>query len=703
MRAARLEWLSWVVEAVRRHVDRHGHRMVQASGTLSNLYVSLDEAKALLDPTQRSASPDAAAAAFAAFVAGEPSDEAAPWTRLQARFRLSDAELRLLLLAAAPALSVDLARLYTFAWADFAIKRPSVGFLCELAADAPEDAPALMAAFAPEARLVRHRLIEVRDEPAWGSPTPRLHRGVVVVDAVVELLRSGRPPAALPHAMLGACRVYAPTEAPAREALSLPEGYPAELEHLVARATHPASGGRPRLLMVGPLGSGRRSALAAALAVRGQGVMTVDLMRLPEAPEAFADALAEAGREALLRRSALVLRGDLLFDESERWARVAPQFARLVDQHEGVVAITARAPVTRLHRDLREVYDLTLSVPAAIEQRAVWERALHDAAWPLEADLAARLARRFTVSPGVVRAAVDEARARTALTARGEPLPPLTLDVVAQAVRRRLDHALSAVAEPYTTTLRWDDVVLGPEVIETLREILAQARNREKVFDDWGFRRKLSYGRGLACLFSGAPGTGKTMMAGIIARELGQEIYRVDLARVVSKWVGETEKNLARVFDEAESAQVILLFDEADSLFSSRTEVKGANDRFANMEINYLLQRMESYDGMTILTTNFEKSIDEAFKRRLRFRLHFPVPDAEQRTRLWRSMLPPEAAVSDDLRFEALGKKFTLSGGNIKNAAVRAAFYAVEEGGVITQALLERAATAEAREMGRLI
>ena len=184
MRAARLKWLSWIVEAVRRHVDRHGHRMVQASGTLNNLYVSLDEAKALLDSPERSASPDAAAAAFAAFVAGEASDEAAPWTRLQARFRLSDAELRLLLLAAAPALSVDLARLYTFAWADFAIKRPSVGFLCELAADAPEDAPALMAAFVPEARLVRHRLIEVRDEPAWGSPTPRLHRGVVVVDAV---------------------------------------------------------------------------------------------------------------------------------------------------------------------------------------------------------------------------------------------------------------------------------------------------------------------------------------------------------------------------------------------------------------------------------------------------------------------------------------------------------------------------------------
>ncbi|MFZ4739260.1 MAG: ATP-binding protein [Bradymonadia bacterium] len=718
----RLGWMAWIYDAVRRHIVRHGHRMVQASGTLSNLYVSLHEARALLGPGVVPEPPpmpplpgrpprggpfegaeDPAAVAFATFAAQLTGQDSTPWDRLHARFRLTDAELRLLLCAAAPSLSIDLARLYTFAWADFAVKRPTVGFLCELAADAPGDATHLAGLFGPESRLVRHRLVELRDESTWGAPTPVLHRAVVVAEPVVELLRSGRPPHTMPHRVLNACRARSAAEAPARDSLTLPAPFLEDLEHVVARAVHPTSAGRPRLLLVGPAGSGRRSALASLLGPRGYGTVTVDLERLPESPEAFAEELAEAGREALLRRSALVLRGDTLFDLTERWTAVAAHFARLVDQHEGVVAITARVPVTSLHREVRDLYDLALVVPATSEQRVVWRRALEGLNWPLEPDLAEKLARRFTVSPGIVRVAVDEARARAAVGARGAELPPLTVDLVAQAVRRRLDHALSAVAEPYTTTLSWDDVVLAPEVLETLREILSQARNREKVFDDWGFRRKLSYGRGLACLFSGAPGTGKTMMAGIMARELGQEIYRVDLARVVSKWVGETEKNLARVFDEAESAQVILLFDEADSLFSTRTEVKGSNDRFANMEINYLLQRMESYDGMTILTTNFEKSIDEAFKRRLKFRLHFPVPDADLRTQLWRSMLPTQATVADDVRFEFLGKKFTMSGGNIKNAVVRAAFYAAEGEGVITHALLERAATAEAREMGRLV
>ena len=323
--------------------------------------------------------------------------------------------------------------------------------------------------------------------------------------------------------------------------------------------------------------------------------------------------------------------------------------------------------------------------------------------WPTEPELATRLARRFSVSPAVVTQSVDEARTRLEHASRGQAKTPLTLEHLAVAIRRRLDHALSQVADPYVTTLGWGDVVLTAEVEGLLREIIAQAKNRELVYDTWGFRRKLSYGRGLACLFSGAPGTGKTMMAGVLARELGQEIYRVDLSRVTSKWVGETEKNLAKVFDEAESAQVILLFDEADSLFSNRTEVKGSNDRFANMEVNYLLQRMESFDGMTILTTNFEKSIDEAFKRRLKFRVHFPVPDLEQRTRLWQSMIPPGAPLHEDVRYEVIAKKFTLAGGTIKNAALRAAFYAAEEGTDITQALLERAATAEAREMGRLV
>jgi SpoVK/Ycf46/Vps4 family AAA+-type ATPase len=193
------------------------------------------------------------------------------------------------------------------------------------------------------------------------------------------------------------------------------------------------------------------------------------------------------------------------------------------------------------------------------------------------------------------------------------------------------------------------------------------------------------------------------MMAGIVAAELGRDIYRIDLSRVASKWVGETEKNLARVFDEAEKAQVVLLFDEADSLFSQRTGIQSANDRFANMEVNFLLQRMEAFDGISILTTNFATSIDDAFQRRLRFRLTFPMPNAELREQLWRSMLPAEAATAPDIDFGRLAARFELSGGHIKNALVRAAFLAAAEGSPIAHDHVHRAAVAEASEIGQAV
>jgi len=193
------------------------------------------------------------------------------------------------------------------------------------------------------------------------------------------------------------------------------------------------------------------------------------------------------------------------------------------------------------------------------------------------------------------------------------------------------------------------------------------------------------------------------MMSGVLAQTLGREIYRVDISRAVSKWVGEAEKNLALAFDEAERGQLILLFDEADALFSKRTKQQSSHDRFANMEINYLLQRMEAYDGMTILTSNKEKAIDEAFKRRIKFKVTFPMPDAKLRELLWRSMIPDTVRVEDDIAYDYLGEEFEMAGGHIKNAVLRAAFYAAEDDNVIKMEHLYQAALQEAREMGMVV
>jgi len=192
------------------------------------------------------------------------------------------------------------------------------------------------------------------------------------------------------------------------------------------------------------------------------------------------------------------------------------------------------------------------------------------------------------------------------------------------------------------------------------------------------------------------------LLAGVIARELGLDLYQVDLSKVMSKWIGETERNLSTIFDAAEDGQVVLLFDEADSLFAKRTEVKTSVDRYANMEVNYLLQRLDSFEGIAILTTNFGNAIDPAFKRRLTYRMTFPFPDEEMREQLWRSLIPPQVPVQGKLDFTGLSQRFRLSGGYIRNAALRAAFLAAEEGSSLTHEHLERAIRMEFREIGKL-
>jgi SpoVK/Ycf46/Vps4 family AAA+-type ATPase len=227
-------------------------------------------------------------------------------------------------------------------------------------------------------------------------------------------------------------------------------------------------------------------------------------------------------------------------------------------------------------------------------------------------------------------------------------------------------------------------------------------RERSLILEKWGFQRHLGISRGVSALFSGEPGTGKTMAASVLASELGLELVRIDLSAVVSKFVGETEKNLARIFDEAQDAHAMLLFDEADSLFGKRTELKSAQDRFANLEVNYILQRMETFDGISVLTTNAENAIDPALQRRLNFRIRFPEPEAEERERLWRQLLPPAAGVGE-LDFGALAERFEMTGGYIKNAVVRAAVIAARAGRGLSAEDLWSGAHHEYAEMGKVM
>jgi SpoVK/Ycf46/Vps4 family AAA+-type ATPase len=273
---------------------------------------------------------------------------------------------------------------------------------------------------------------------------------------------------------------------------------------------------------------------------------------------------------------------------------------------------------------------------------------------------------------------------------------------IAAGVTAVLDDRLAGLATRLRVSQVSSDLVLPDDQATALAESVARIRGRTTVMERWGFAEKVGKGVGVAALFSGPPGTGKTMAAQLIAKTLGVAIYQVDLSKIVSKWIGETERNLAQLFDAAEAGHAILLFDEADALFGKRTDVRTSNDRHANQETNYLLQRLESFTGICILTTNHDTAIDQAFLRRLSVHVRFDIPELEERRLLWRAMLPKDAPVAANLELDVLARTFVMSGGYIKNAVVRAAFLAADTTGVIDGELLARAAHLEYEAMGKI-
>ncbi len=278
----------------------------------------------------------------------------------------------------------------------------------------------------------------------------------------------------------------------------------------------------------------------------------------------------------------------------------------------------------------------------------------------------------------------------------------LSLDDIYRAIHTISSPSLNFYARKIKHHYGWDDIVLPPDKKRQLKEICNYIKFKHLVYYHWGYERKLALGKGLNILFSGPSGTGKTMAADVIAGELGLELYRIDLSLIVSKYIGETEKNLQKVFNEASSGNLILFFDEADALFGKRTEVKDAHDRYANLETNYLLQKMEEHEGIIILATNLSKNMDEAFLRRMHFTVEFPFPDERHRELIWKKTFPERAPLSDDIDFKFLAERLKLSGGNIKNIALTAAFYAAEEGTDIEMRHIIFATKREFQKMGKL-
>jgi SpoVK/Ycf46/Vps4 family AAA+-type ATPase len=490
---------------------------------------------------------------------------------------------------------------------------------------------------------------------------------------------------------------------------------------MLAEQAHASN--RPlRFYFQGRPGTGKRQAAEAVAGQLGVPLLSVATDRLLAAPGGGA-LLKLLFRESLLHRAVLYISALDSAATLDGAAKVAPdlrvpELLAALGRHEGITILAGQGPWRPQTGATFGVKALTFSVLGFTESVACWKAELEHRGVAVDPEALRQLASRFRLSTGQIKNAAAagvinsqwmQAAGESALTPErpaGSAVPDhvvsaLTLDDLCGAAREQCGHELERLTAKVQPHYTWDDIILPPDQLAHLREICAQAEYRAVVYGEWGFDRKLSLGKGLNMLFVGPPGTGKTMAAEVIANELQLDLYRIDLSQVVSKYIGESEKNLDRIFTAAANSNAILFFDEADALFGKRSEVRDSHDRYANIEISYLLQKMEEYQGISVLATNLRQNLDDAFMRRVQAVVEFPFPDAEYRRRIWSGMFPREAPLNDDVDFKLLAQEVQLAGGNIKNMALAAAFYAAGDGGSIRMEHLIQAAHREHQKVGR--
>jgi hypothetical protein len=585
--------------------------------------------------------------------------------RLAGSFGLSAIDVDILLVALAPDLDPRFERLYAYLQDDVSRRRASTGLALELSVPR-SGARGARARLNPQAPLVAGGLLWVEE-----AERPFLTRSLRVPDRVAaHLLLDDTPDPRI------APLLSVPTELPVADsgAFGVTRDQGARLWYVRE-------------------GAGAAGVAYAVAGLRAAGVpaLVVDLRRL-DAPDEALEGIAAAIREARLFGGGLVAHPIDALGE-----RPSAQMRALAEAPCPVVLLGNRAWDPGWTREVPVL--LQAPVPTPAERDQIWRTALGgalDASAPGAVDPVRETA-PFRLTPEQVLRAALAARLQAA--AQQSPLASAHLLAGARAQNAAGLERLSRRVEP---KVGWDDVILPDDALAQLHELTARARHRERVLDDWGMGTATSKGRGLTALFAGDSGTGKTMSAEVVAGDLGLDLYVIDLSTVVDKYIGETEKNLDRIFAEADRVNGVLLFDEADAIFGKRSEVKDARDRYANIEIAYLLQRMEMFDGLAILTTNLRANLDEAFLRRLDAIVDFPLPEEEDRRRLWALHLRPTLPQAGDSDLEFLAHAFKLSGGNIRNICLAAAYFAAAHDTPVTMRDLVRATEREYQKLGRM-
>jgi hypothetical protein len=603
------------------------------------------------------------------------------------QFDLSPLDVDILLICLAPELDLRYLRLYAYLHDDLNQKLPTVDLALNLICPDIAAKAAALQRFRPNAPLIHHQIINFTPSPSFAN-LPLLARPLRISDRIRHfLLGENEVDAALSAYVTLLDTAVTPPNTP------LPATVKEKLLLLARQASQQVFyfQGEPYI---------DREQMALALCQEWERpLLVVNGRHLPQTePDPFTNIVRLIDREARLQNAVLYWSDfdNLLAPEKSKQRDTLSQM--LV--HRPDLTILAGTKSWHPGTELAGVpfVPAYFGHPSTAERTALWSSHLNGETE--QVDLAA-LASQFRLGNKQIRDAVATAYS---LARWRDPLSPQIkpADLTA-ASRLHSNQQLSILAQKITPHFRWEDIVLPAEQVKQLRQMCDQVKHRSLVMEAWGFEQKLALGKGLNVLFSGPPGTGKTMAADIMAAELGLDLYKIDLATVVSKYIGETEKNLARIFSEAETSNTILFFDEADALFGKRTEVKDAHDRYANLEVSYLLQRMDEYEGVVILATNLRQNMDRAFVRRLHFIIEFPFPTADDRQRIWQQIWPDAAPLDKQVDLDLLANQLEITGGHIRNIALAAAFLAAAEDRSIHMDDLVQAAESEYKKIGKLL
>jgi AAA+ superfamily predicted ATPase len=607
-----------------------------------------------------------------------------PIDLLRRRFDLSDLELDLLLICAAAELHQGYGRLYAYLHNDITQKRPTVALLLDIFGDNWARRLEVRHCLMAHATLRRQGLLFCPDRNGDG-----LASQVIVEPSILQSLLGAPSVAAV---------VSAEQDQVDIDDLVVSETERDELRRLAAfvSAADSASAEPTAIVLRGPAGVGKRTAASALCRRLARQLFVFEINRAEDVDVRLRDWMRDvrsAGGITAIRLPAAMAEVDKIFETVG---------ACLMQAGVSIAFILAEqnTPSAVPLPDKLHAISVDFGSPRAGLRRVAWARFIRELGLECCEEEIKAISSVYPFAVGTIRRAARDVRDRCRFEA--EQSKHIDFGVLAAACRARTRHRLGQLSQLLPARCGWNDIVLPADELCRLQEIANAVRSREQVMERWAFAEKLSSVPGVNALFFGPSGTGKTMAASILGKELGMGVYRVDLSRVVSKYIGETERNLDILFEEARRAFAILFFDEAEALFGKRSEVKDAHDRYANIEVAYLLQRMESFEGVAILATNLRKNMDNAFLRRLQFAVEFPLPSLEQRLRIWRQVWPPAAEMRADIDLDFMAATFEISGGHIRNIALMAAYLAAQDGTAIAMPHLIGATRREFQKLGQL-